>query len=114
MRGEGGALWYVRNGEILRIGNASKGWNRGSVDLEVNAAELVNVEHRALESIKRFIESEKNAELGIADVRAAGLASLGPSGATGVLRIVFTTAPGKRTDAEACVRRCLAVEFAEN
>ncbi|RRJ87790.1 mechanosensitive ion channel family protein [Gulosibacter macacae] len=30
-----GQLWYVRNGEIQRVGNNSQGWNRAIIDLAV-------------------------------------------------------------------------------
>ncbi|ONK14242.1 mechanosensitive ion channel family protein [Streptomyces sp. MP131-18] len=37
LRGEGGATWYVRNGEIARVGNLSQGWATAEVDLSVPA-----------------------------------------------------------------------------
>lgn len=30
-----GRLWYIRNGEIQRIGNNSQGWNRAIIDLAI-------------------------------------------------------------------------------
>ena len=33
VRDVNGTLWYVRNGEITRIGNMSMGWSRVIVDL---------------------------------------------------------------------------------
>lgn len=30
-----GRLWYVRNGEIQRVGNNSQGWNRAIIDLAI-------------------------------------------------------------------------------
>ncbi|MGO1543033.1 MAG: mechanosensitive ion channel family protein [Gulosibacter sp.] len=30
-----GQLWYVRNGEIQRVGNNSQGWNRAIIDLAI-------------------------------------------------------------------------------
>ena len=35
LRDAGGQVWYVRNGEILRVGNQSQGWSTGSVDVPV-------------------------------------------------------------------------------
>lgn len=34
LRGDGGEIWYVRNGEIKRIGNLSQGWSTATVDVE--------------------------------------------------------------------------------
>jgi len=35
IRDSSGVVWYVRNGEILRIGNKSQGWSTAVVDLQV-------------------------------------------------------------------------------
>ena len=35
VRDVNGTLWYVRNGEILRVGNMSQGWARVIIDLAV-------------------------------------------------------------------------------
>lgn len=35
LRDAGGQVWYVRNGEILRIGNQSQGWSTGMADIPV-------------------------------------------------------------------------------
>lgn len=39
LRGENGAIWYVRNGEIKRIGNLSQGWATAAVDITVHPSE---------------------------------------------------------------------------
>ena len=35
LRDASGVVWYVRNGEILRVGNHSQGWSTGIVDVSV-------------------------------------------------------------------------------
>lgn len=39
LRGDDGEIWYVRNGEIKRIGNLSQGWATASVEVNVPPAE---------------------------------------------------------------------------
>jgi small conductance mechanosensitive channel len=39
LRGDNGEIWYVRNGEIKRIGNLSQGWATAMVDVQVGARE---------------------------------------------------------------------------
>ncbi|MFG2564589.1 mechanosensitive ion channel family protein [Streptomyces sp. NPDC048567] len=39
LRGENGAIWYVRNGEVKRIGNLSQGWSTAHVDVQVRPTE---------------------------------------------------------------------------
>ncbi|MGK5629111.1 mechanosensitive ion channel family protein [Streptomyces sp. URMC 123] len=35
LRGDQGEIWYVRNGEVKRIGNKSQGWATAAVDVQV-------------------------------------------------------------------------------
>jgi moderate conductance mechanosensitive channel len=39
LRGENGEIWYVRNGEVKRIGNLSQGWATAAVDVLVKPSE---------------------------------------------------------------------------
>ncbi|GAA0930793.1 mechanosensitive ion channel family protein [Streptomyces thermoalcalitolerans] len=39
LRGANGEIWYVRNGEVKRIGNLSQGWATAGVDVTVRADE---------------------------------------------------------------------------
>ncbi|MEU0374656.1 mechanosensitive ion channel family protein [Streptomyces sp. NPDC006283] len=39
LRGDDGEIWYVRNGEIKRIGNLSQGWATAVVDVTVRSSE---------------------------------------------------------------------------
>jgi moderate conductance mechanosensitive channel len=39
LRGDDGEIWYVRNGEIKRIGNLSQGWATAGVDVTVRPTE---------------------------------------------------------------------------
>jgi len=43
VRGVDGAVWFVPNGEIRRLGNTSRSWARATVDVEVPAATEVDV-----------------------------------------------------------------------
>ncbi|MFD8548445.1 mechanosensitive ion channel family protein [Streptomyces sp. NPDC059649] len=37
LRGPNGAIWYIRNGEVKRIGNLSQGWSTAAVDVVLAA-----------------------------------------------------------------------------
>ncbi|MER6143891.1 mechanosensitive ion channel family protein [Streptomyces sparsogenes] len=39
LRGDNGEIWYVRNGEVKRIGNLSQGWATAGVDVQIRADE---------------------------------------------------------------------------
>ncbi|MFE3328467.1 mechanosensitive ion channel family protein [Streptomyces sp. NPDC059176] len=42
LRGDNGEIWYVRNGEVKRIGNLSQGWSTASVDVTVRPTEQLD------------------------------------------------------------------------
>lgn len=51
VRDVNGTLWYVRNGEVTRIGNMSQGWARAIIDIGVSPdADLAEVEGVLLET----------------------------------------------------------------
>jgi small conductance mechanosensitive channel len=51
VRDVNGTLWYVRNGEVTRIGNMSKGWSRVIVDVTVpQDVDVADVEKRMLDA----------------------------------------------------------------
>ena len=57
-----GTLWYVRNGEIVRVGNKSQGWSRVVLDIAfdygVSVAKATEVVSKAAASIKKTHASE--------------------------------------------------------
>jgi small conductance mechanosensitive channel len=48
LRDVNGTVWYVRNGEILRVGNKSQGWARAVLDVNVGYGEDVDQVERVL------------------------------------------------------------------
>lgn len=59
LRGVDGEIWYVRNGEVKRIGNLSQGWATAGVDVQVRAEEDLD---RVREVITRTGEEMRKAE----------------------------------------------------
>ena len=48
LRDVNGTVWYVRNGEILRVGNMSQNWARTVLDISVAYGEdIARVQRRA-------------------------------------------------------------------
>lgn len=50
LRDTSGVTWYVRNGEIVRVGNTSQGWQAADVDIPIASSEPVD---KAIEVIRR-------------------------------------------------------------
>jgi moderate conductance mechanosensitive channel len=60
VRDVNGTLWFVRNGEILRVGNMSQGWSRVIIDLAVPYdSDLDAVQDRMLQVAVDMSESTK-------------------------------------------------------
>ena len=97
VRDVNGTLWYVRNGEILRIGNMSLGWSRVIIDLAVPAdADIVEVESTMLETAKELAKDPKWRTRVIEKPEVWGLESV--SGDALVIRLVMKTRANAKDD----------------
>lgn len=60
VRDVNGTLWFVRNGEILRVGNMSQGWSRVIIDLAVAYdADVEAVQEKMLETAQALATDPK-------------------------------------------------------
>ena len=51
VRDTNGTVWYVRNGELLRVGNMSQNWARAVLDIQVSAREDLIAVRRVLQEV---------------------------------------------------------------
>ena len=51
LRDVDGTVWYVRNGEILRVGNKSQNWSRAVLDIGVGYDEDLRRVQRVLREV---------------------------------------------------------------
>lgn len=97
VRDVNGTLWYVRNGEILRIGNMSMGWARVIVDLAVPAdADIGEVETAMLDAAKSLQHDPKWRSRITEKPEVWGLESV--SGDALVIRLVMKTRANAKDD----------------
>lgn len=97
VRDVNGTLWYVRNGEILRIGNMSMGWSRVIIDLAVPAdAPVEEVEEAMLAAARSLPEEAKWRSRILEQPEIWGLESV--SGDALVIRLVMKTRAGAKDD----------------
>ncbi|WP_404810198.1 mechanosensitive ion channel family protein [Microbacterium terricola] len=97
VRDVNGTLWYVRNGEITRIGNMSQGWARAIVDLAVPAdAQVDEVEKALLAAAEGLAADPKWRTRVIEKPEVWGLESI--SGDALVIRIVVKTRASAKDD----------------
>jgi small conductance mechanosensitive channel len=97
VRDVNGTLWYVRNGEITRIGNMSLGWSRVIVDLAVPVdADIDEVERAMLQAAKSIAKDPKWRTRVIEEPEIWGLESV--TGDALVIRLVMKTRAGAKDD----------------
>ncbi|WP_435749322.1 mechanosensitive ion channel family protein [Microbacterium sp. PMB16] len=106
VRDVNGTLWYVRNGEVTRIGNMSQGWARTIIDIGVPAdSDLELVEHTMLETAQGLAKDPKWRTRIIEKPELWGLESIG--GDALVVRIVVKTRANAKDDVAQELRRRL-------
>ncbi|WDH77570.1 mechanosensitive ion channel [Microbacterium esteraromaticum] len=106
VRDVNGTLWYVRNGEVTRIGNMSQGWARAIVDLGVSAdADLDQVEQTLLHTAEELAKDPKWRTRVIEAPEVWGLESI--DGDALVVRVVLKTRANARDDVSQELRRRL-------
>ena len=87
-----GVVWYVRNGEILRVGNKSQGWARAVVDVPVAYGEDIARVRTVLQQVAE--EMWTDADLGhvvLEPPEVWGVEALSPDAV--LVRVVVKTAP---------------------
>ncbi|GAA1965515.1 mechanosensitive ion channel family protein [Microbacterium deminutum] len=97
VRDVNGTLWYVRNGEVLRIGNMSQGWSRVIIDLAVPVdADIGEVEAALLATATELANDAKWRTRVIEKPEVWGLESV--SGDALVIRLVMKTRANAKDD----------------
>ncbi|MFF9620213.1 mechanosensitive ion channel family protein [Streptomyces griseosporeus] len=99
LRGDNGEIWYVRNGEVKRIGNLSQGWATAGVDVTVKASEDLDRLKATLDEVaEKMGKEEPWNELLWSPVEVLGLDSVLLDSM--VVRVSARTMPGKSLTVE--------------
>ena len=92
LRDVNGTVWYVRNGEIIRVGNMSQNWARTVLDISVAYSEdLVKVRRVLQEVAHELWVDEEFKGLIIEEPEVWGVEALAADGVT--VRVTLKTAP---------------------
>jgi small conductance mechanosensitive channel len=92
LRDVNGTVWYVRNGEIIRVGNQSQNWARTVLDVAVTYRSDLTQVRRVLEEVAHDLwEDEDFSGVVIEEPEVWGVESMTPEGVT--MRVTLKTAP---------------------
>lgn len=106
-----GTLWTVRNGEIIRVGNKSRGYSNAVVLLDMDDEADNTVVTEALESVvATFAADEDWAPLLQGEISISGILEM--DGTHFRRRMIAQTAPGRQWDVERELRYRVRTEFA--
>ncbi|MFD0021972.1 mechanosensitive ion channel family protein [Streptomyces sp. NPDC058382] len=99
LRGDNGEIWYVRNGEVKRIGNLSQGWSTAGVDVQVRPTEdLARVGEIITEAAQQMTKEDPWTERLWGPVEILGLDTVLLDSMT--VRVSAKTMPGKALGVE--------------
>lgn len=108
-----GTLWFVRNGEILTLGNSSQGWGRALIDVTVDAhQDLAHVSDVILDAARALLKSDRYARKVTGEPEIMGLESVFGDRAT--LRLAVRTRPEAQWEVQRGIRAELRRKFREH
>jgi small-conductance mechanosensitive channel len=94
LRDSSGIVWYVRNGEIIRIGNRSQGWSTALVDIPVGYNESLDMVLPLIRKVMHELdESEEWTTRLLEEPVVAGVESM--VGAVVTVRVIAKCAPNE-------------------
>jgi moderate conductance mechanosensitive channel len=110
VRDGNGTVWYVRNGEILRVGNKSQGYAVAIADLPLgHTADLGQAAEIAAQVAAEVAEYPEVAEHLIEPPEVVGIEKVGPEGVT--FRVQARTSPGQQFGVQRALITALAEAF---
>jgi moderate conductance mechanosensitive channel len=106
IRDVSGTLWFVRNGEILRVGNQTQDWSRVILDLPVPySSNIDDIQNLLLETAQNFAKSAEWRRKVMEEPEVWGVQSLTAEAIT--LRLVVKVRAGEQWAAQRALYRVL-------
>jgi small conductance mechanosensitive channel len=105
-----GVVWYVRNGEILQVGNHSQGWSTGIVDMSVAYTEdIPRVQRLIGETAAAMAEEDPWKDKVLEPPTVAGVESM--TGTSVTIRVVVKCAPNEHIGVQRELRERIKEAF---
>ena len=112
LRDVNGTVWYVRNGEVVRVGNQSQNWARSVLDITVtHDSDVAKVLEVLREVAHDLWEDEQFAGVIIEEPEVWGVQDLSPAGVT--VRATLKTAPAEQWRVSRVMRERIKARFDE-
>ncbi len=113
VRDVSGVLWYVRNGEVVRVGNQSQGWSRVVLDIPIAySAPLDKAREVILHAAHSISRDERFTKQLMGEPEVWGIELL--SGEQVVLRLVQQVGPSHADEVARELRARIKIELDQN
>jgi small-conductance mechanosensitive channel len=110
LRDGSGVVWYVRNGEILRVGNHSQGWSTAIIDVAVAYTEDIPRVQEIIRGVaEAMAQDEAWAEKILDDPVVAGVESV--TGTSVTIRVIVKCTPNDHLGVQRELRERIKESF---
>jgi moderate conductance mechanosensitive channel len=110
LRDHQGTVWYVRNGEILRVGNKSQGYAVAVIDLPLaHSADIPSASALAERATSDRVTEKDVADSVLEPPEMLGVERVGPEGVT--LRLTVKVKPGEQFAVQRALNAAIADAF---
>jgi small-conductance mechanosensitive channel len=110
LRDHQGTVWYVRNGEILRVGNKSQGYAVAVIDLPLaHAADIPSASALAERAATERVAEKDVTDSVLEPPEMLGVERVGPEGVT--LRLTVKVKPGEQFAVQRALNAAIADAF---
>ena len=113
LRDVSGTVWYVRNGEVIRVGNKSQGWSRALLDVPIAYGADVSEAQQLIKEVADSVwhDPEWSPKI-LEEPEVWGVEDLGVDGVQ--IRLVVKTAPLAQWDVARELRKRIKAAFDEH
>lgn len=112
IRDEQGTVWYLRNGDIVRVGNRTQGWSLASVDIPIRYDQNIEDARQALLAAGAQVAATSPHSANVmGEPVVDGIEELTPEAVT--LRLQVKTVPTRQWEIARALRAAVRLELAE-
>jgi small conductance mechanosensitive channel len=110
VRDSHGTLWYLRNGEVLKVGNKTHGWAMATVEVKVPYDSDLAAVRAALKNVAATVKKRKDIAASLrGDVKISGIESMSSSAVA--LNVQVKTLPARQWEVARVLREEIRAEF---
>jgi small conductance mechanosensitive channel len=110
LRDANGVVWYIRNGEIIRIGNRSQGWSTALVDIPVAYTENLEEVIPLIRSVVKDLDNDPDwADKLLEEPNVVGVESM--TGGAVTIRVIGKCAPDEHFAVQREIRERVKAVF---